>query len=237
MTYAYARIDGALVGAVGGGAGVDREPSWTSYVAVASVDETTAAAEAAGARVLDPPDDTPQGTGRVAVVTDPGGARLGFWQAGTLVGAELVNADGAWNFSDLVTSDLTRAQRFYGDVLRWRIERFAPDDDGGMWALAGYGAHLAELDPETYTRVEEHSAPTWFPDVVASCSVAPDAASDRWGTTFGVTDVDASFARAAELGATVVVPLFDTDYTRMGVVRDPQGADITLSEFRPPTGA
>lgn len=28
--------------------------------------------------------------------------------------------------------------------------------------------------------------------------------------------------------------LFDTAYTRMGTVADPQGATLTLSEYRPP---
>jgi uncharacterized glyoxalase superfamily protein PhnB len=50
-----------------------------------------------------------------------------------------------------------------------------------------------------------------------------------------VADADGAFARAQELGATVVVALLDTDYTRMGIVRDPQGAQLTLSEYRPPS--
>jgi uncharacterized glyoxalase superfamily protein PhnB len=50
-----------------------------------------------------------------------------------------------------------------------------------------------------------------------------------------VADADAAFARALELGATEVTPLFDTEYTRMGTVLDPQGAELTLSEYRPPS--
>ena len=63
---------------------------------------------------------------------------------------------------------------------------------------------------------------------------AADGEPAHWGITFAVADADAAFARAVELGATEVTPLFDTDYTRMGAVQDPQGAVLTLSEYRPP---
>ena len=49
-----------------------------------------------------------------------------------------------------------------------------------------------------------------------------------------MADADAAFARATELGARVITPLFDTDYTRMGTVEDPQGAALNLSQYRPP---
>jgi predicted enzyme related to lactoylglutathione lyase len=51
---------------------------------------------------------------------------------------------------------------------------------------------------------------------------------------FAVADADAAFERALELGARVVTPLFDTAYTTGGVVEDPQGALLTLSQYRPP---
>ena len=51
-----------------------------------------------------------------------------------------------------------------------------------------------------------------------------------------MADAEAALARATRLGATVVAPLIDTPFTRQGVVRDPQGAELTLSEYRPPTG-
>jgi hypothetical protein len=56
----------------------------------------------------------------------------------------------------------------------------------------------------------------------------------HWSVTFAVADADAAFARAESLGAKVVTPPFDTDYTRQGVLQDPQGAEMSLSEYRPP---
>ena len=40
---------------------------------------------------------------------------------------------------------------------------------------------------------------------------------------------------ATERGGRAVSPLFDTDYTRQGTIEDPQGAVLTLSEYRPPS--
>jgi predicted enzyme related to lactoylglutathione lyase len=77
--------------------------------------------------------------------------------------------------------------------------------------------------------------PDGFSDAVAILNPeAADDAASRWNVTFAVADADAAFALAISLGATVVTPLFDTDYTRMSTVKDPQGGILTLSEYRPP---
>ncbi len=49
--------------------------SWTIYFTVADVDSAVAAAEAKGAKVLQPAMDAP-GVGRMATLTDPDGARF-----------------------------------------------------------------------------------------------------------------------------------------------------------------
>ena len=36
------------------------------------------------------------------------------------------------------------------------------------------------------------------------------------------------------LGASVITPPFDVPYSRMAVLRDPQGATFTVSRFTPP---
>ncbi len=236
--YAYARLDGLLVGGVGGPAGNDDPSGWITYVAVASADETVAAVEAGGGRVLAAPVDIPR-AGRVAMCADPAGAVFGLWQAGDNTGAELVNAPGSWNFSDLNVHDPAAAEAFYGAVLGWQTSPLAMGDGqtASMFRVAGYGDFLAERDPEIRERQATEQAPEGFADAVAImnpiAAEAPDA-SPRWAVTFAVADADAAFGRATELGARVVTPLFDTDYTRMGVVEDPQGAALTLSEYRPP---
>jgi predicted enzyme related to lactoylglutathione lyase len=48
-----------------------------------------------------------------------------------------------------------------------------------------------------------------------------------------VEDADATAARAAELGGTVVVPPLDAPWVRMTVINDPQGATFIASQFVP----
>lgn len=236
--YSYARKDGLLVAGVGGPAPAGGEPSgWTTYVWVDSADATAATVLAAGGRVLSPPADI-AGAGRVAVCTDPAGAVFGLWQAAENRGAELVNAPGSWNFSDLTPRDTSEAERFYGTVFGWECDPFemSSGEKASIWRVPGYGEFLAERDPDLRERQAADQAPDGFADAVAILN--PEASDDgpaRWNVVFAVADADAAFSRALGLGATVVTPLFDTTYTRMGTVADPQGAKLTLSEYRPPT--
>lgn len=235
--YAYARMDGLLVAGVGGPPAGSGDPSgWTSYIWVDSADEAAAAVADHGGRVLVAPVDIP-GAGRVGVCSDPSGAVFGLWQAAENRGAELVNAPGTWNFSDLTTGDVAEAEAFYGDVFGWVCDPFAlsAGEKAGIWRVPGYGEFLAARDPELRERQAAAQAPDGFADAVAILN--PEATDDlvsHWNVTFAVADADSAFALAISLGATVVTPLFDTDYTRMGTVKDPQGAILTLSEYRPP---
>jgi predicted enzyme related to lactoylglutathione lyase len=236
VRYAYAVLDGSVVGGVGGPPAGDDPPGWTTYVCVDSADDTVKSVTTAGGRVLLAATDIPR-SGRVAVCADPGGAAFGVWQPAELRGARAVNVPGSWNFSELRTRDPDAAEQFYGEVFGWVREPLAMGDGGqtAMWRLPGYGEFLAQSDPEIHERQKADQAPGGFADAVA-LMMPPEAGTDaaRWTVTFAVADADAATSRAVELGAEVVVPLFDTDYTRMGTVRDPQGATFTLSQYRPP---
>jgi predicted enzyme related to lactoylglutathione lyase len=236
--YAYARLDGLLVAGVGAPAAAGQPSGWTSYVWVDSVDETVATAVAHGGKVLSPPADIP-GAGRFAVCTDSLGATIGLWQAAEHRGAELVNAPGSWNFSDLTTGDAGAAEAFYGAVFGWECDPFewSEGEKASIWRLPGYGEFLVERDPELRARQAEAQAPDGFADAVAILNTTTMDGPSQWNVTFSVADADAAFASAVNLGATVVTPLFDTMYTRMGTVKDPQGGVVTLSQYRPPEPA
>lgn len=238
--YAYALLDGGIVGAVGGPPGPEDPPGWTSYIRVDSADETVAAVDANGGKVLAPPVDIPR-AGRVAQCADPEGAQFGLWQPAELLGVQQVNIAGSWNFSELHTSAFASAEAFYGAVFGWTSTAFFdgdPDSDR-YWRQAGYGDFLAAQDPEVraWQEASAGSIPEGFTDAVAIAQslAREDAdASPRWTITFGVADADASHQKAIELGAETVSPLTDKPFTRQSTVRDPQGAIFTLSEYRPP---
>jgi uncharacterized protein len=68
--------------------------------------------------------------------------------------------------------------------------------------------------------------------------VNPIAADDRttsphWSVTFAVDDADATAAKAKELGGEVVSGPIDAPWTRMAVIKDPQGATFIAGQFVP----
>jgi predicted enzyme related to lactoylglutathione lyase len=229
--YLIASLEGHVVAALAP-AGGDAAPAWNTYVAVDDADASAAAVAAAGGTVILGPLDAGPGR-RLAGCRDPRGATFRLWQAQGRVGAELVNAPGTWNFSDLQTSDAPAAEAFYAPLFGWVFE------DLGIATLVrrpGYGDHLeATVDPGIRDRQAGVVAPPGFEDAVAWVAPSAAGAADRWHVSFTVEDRDDSAARAEDLGATVVVSE-DTDWTRTALVRDPQGAELTLSQFTPPEG-
>ena len=107
---------------------------------------------------------------------------------------------------------------------------------GSMWTLPGYGEHLEEHSPGLREQMAQMRAPEGFIDVVAA--LTPIAADDsdtpaHWSVTFAVDDAEATAARARELGGEVVAGPFDAPWTRMAVIKDPQGATFIASQFVP----
>jgi uncharacterized protein len=234
-TYLVATLRGRDVAAVGSQMpGMPPTPFWTTYVAVDDADAAAARAADAGGAVLAEPFDVGD-AGRMAVLADPEGAVFCVWQAGTAIGAQLVNEPGTWNFSELNVRDPEAAQRFYGAVFGWEVAGLEGMEGGAMWRLPGYGDFLEKRDPELRSRMAELGAPEGFEDVVAMLIPARDeGAPAHWSVTFAVDDADAVAARATELGGTVLEPPMDAPWVRMTVLQDPQGAVFTASKFVPP---
>jgi predicted enzyme related to lactoylglutathione lyase len=114
--YSMAKRDGQTVAALYPSG--DQPPHWNCYVTVESADEAAAKAKALGANVLAEPFDV-MDAGRMAVIADPTGAVLNLWQAGTSIGATLVNTPGALTWNDLLTPDIEKSATFYGELLGW----------------------------------------------------------------------------------------------------------------------
>ena len=105
---------------------------------------------------------------------------------------------------------------------------------GSMIRRPGYGDHLAAtIDPGIHERQADVSAPPGFADAIGWLSpVGPDE-TPHWHVAFTVADRDATAAAVERLGGTVLRRT-DTDWTRDALVRDPQGAEFTASQFTPP---
>ena len=227
--YAVATVDGGA-DVAGLGAAADTAAVWNTYVAVDDADATAARIWAAGGEVSTEPVDVGE-AGRLAVCRDPAGAEFRLWQARGRRGAQRVNAPGCWNFSDLHT-DRPQTAGFYTDVFGWEIE------DLGFATFVrrpGYGDHLeATIDPDIRQRHADVAAPPGFEDAIAWVAAPEPGTGPHWHVTFAVADRDASASEAQQLGAEVLSTQ-DTQWTRTALIRDPQGAVFTASQFTPPT--
>ncbi|MGH2944367.1 MAG: VOC family protein, partial [Solirubrobacteraceae bacterium] len=221
-SYLAARLDGRdVAGITSQRDGAAAPPAWATYIAVDSADATAATALEAGGSVLAEPFDIFE-AGRSAMLADPAGATFFVWQAGEHKGAQVVNAPGSWNWSNLSAGDVEGAKAFYGAVFGWepRTVSFG-EEESTMWSLPGYAEALEARDPGLRRRHAEAGAPEGFSDAVAWL-VRDEDPPPRWAVTFAVDGTDAAAERAVQLGGTVVVAPFDAGPTRVAVLADPQ---------------
>ncbi len=198
------------------------EAAWTTYVWMDDADAAAAKAREAGGSVVAEPTEGLDG-GRVAIVADPAGAAIGIWQPGGHKGAQLVNEPSAWSMSVLNTPDPESAAAFYGSVFGWTTESFGPVT---MFRLPGYEGG-------------EPGQPVSREVVATMAPMGDDRAADtppHWGVDFWVAGADELAERAGRLGGSVVAPPADLPGAplRQGVVADPEGAALSVTELRVP---
>jgi predicted enzyme related to lactoylglutathione lyase len=228
--YVIAKLNGQDVCAIAGpGEGV---AAWRTYITVDDADAAVDRLVSIGASVRMAPTDAGEG-GRAAALADPTGIEFRVWQARRRLGAQVVNEPGAWNFSDLHATDAQAAIAFYRKAFGWE------SDDLGFATLIrrpGYGDHLeATVDPDIRMRQAAVQVPPGFEDAIAWVAANSEHESPRWHVSFTVSDRDRTAATAVRLGAEILRQ-DDSEWTRSAVIRDPQGAEFTASQFTPPSG-
>jgi uncharacterized protein len=203
--------------------------TWNTYIAVDDADATVARVTDAGGEVTFGP-FSPGPAGRTAFCRDPAGAAFRLWQAGRRLGAQAVNEPGSWNFSNLDT-DQPDEIGFYAEVFGWSVEDLG---FATMIRRPGYADHLAAtVDPDIRARHQAGGAPPGFSDAIAWVAPLEPGAGPHWHVAFSVADRDATVDSAKQLGAEVL-GAEDTQWTRTALIRDPQGAVFTASQFTPP---
>ncbi|HEY4827052.1 MAG TPA: VOC family protein [Solirubrobacteraceae bacterium] len=224
--YAIATLDGRDV--AGLSLADPGAASWNTYIAVDDADATAARVADAGGQVPTAP-FAPGPAGRTAFCTDPAGAAFRLWQAGKRLGAQVVNEPGSWNFSDLHT-DRRDTTDFYVGLFGWVVEDLG---FATMVRRPGYADHLAAtVDPDIRARHQAGGAPPGFSDAIAWIAPLEPGTTPHWHVAFAVADRDATVDSATQLGAEVLAAE-DSRWTRTAVIRDPQGAMFTASQFTP----
>ena len=216
------------------------KPAWNTYICVDSADDTAAKVKDAGGEILMGPFDVLD-AGRMAVLADTSGAVFSVGQANKHKGAQLVNAPGTWNWSNLSTRDPEGSQAFYGAVFGWEAQTVAFGElEGTMWRLPGYAEVLEAIDPGLRRRQAQQGVPAGFEDAIGwmlpmtSDQSTADTPSD-WSVTFAVDDTDLIAARTEQLGGTIIVAPFDVPPARIASLSDPQGALFSVNTFTPTT--
>jgi predicted enzyme related to lactoylglutathione lyase len=203
--YVIAECQGAAA------AGIGPQPlgvpaSWTLYLAGDDVDKIAAATPVHGGRVLLQPHDV-GALGRMFIAADPGGAQFGVWQAGTHIGATVVNEPGSLTWEDLRSPEPDATRAFYAAIFGYRLEPL-PD--------AGPDYHLFARPGDDVP--------------LGGMGTMPAKGSGHWVVYFAVPDAEAAVAAAERAGGRVLERDFDSVYGRMAELADPDGATFYVLE-------
>lgn len=179
--YRLAGLPGGLVAAFGP-AEDPGDPYWTVYVGTADLEASVRAYVAAGGTVVVPPEAVGE-VGASAVVRDPAGLPLSFWQPGTHLGTYGAGSGEPGTLAGvrLLGADPAPTAPFLATALGWRMR---PD---GTISHAG------------------RPVAAWSPPV--------PGARRGWLVEFAVADVAAAAARALELGARPAAPALEATAT------------------------
>ena len=210
MTYTMLRLGGSDVG---GAYQLMKEqvdahvpPHWMLYIKVESADASAAKAVKLGAKQIVEPSDIPN-VGRFAVLQDPTGAAISVFQPGKHRGLTTFQQIGALCWADLNCTDPAKAAAFYGEWLGWK---FDTGKDGYRHIINGTNNEdmIGGIPPQMH---------------------APPGTPSHWMSYFAVADCKAAAAKAAELGASTLMPAnLIPEVGTIAVLADPQGAVFAL---------
>jgi predicted enzyme related to lactoylglutathione lyase len=129
-------------------------------------------------------------------------------------------ASGTPNWVDVQTTDTAAAKQFYGELFGWVYNDQPIDEANGIYYSI---ATLRGLDVGAISPLGEQAA----------AGVPP-----HWNSYVSVDDIEATCAKVAPAGGTVVAPPFDVmDAGRMSVIQDPTGAVFLLWQAKNHIGA
>lgn len=199
--YAVASTDSADAAGIGPLPGPDVRSAWTLYLASDDADAIAAAVSQHGGRVLLAPGDVGD-RGRMLLAADPTGAPFGVWQAGSTIGAEVVDQPGGLCWEDLRSPDPDAARDFYAALFGYQYEGLdMAGPDYTMFRLPQEQAPLGGVGPMMGAQGPAH-----------------------WLVYFGVADTHRAVAAAERSGGGVVAPAVQTPYGVMAGLADPAGA-------------
>lgn len=115
---------------------------------------------------------------------------------------------GAFYWNELMTRDVERAKKFYGETLGWSFDGMPMPEGGGTYWVAKSGngpvAGILDISGPEFGQVPE-----------------------SWMSYIAVDDVDARVQKALKAGAKLMKPVFDVPGVgRIAILMEPGGAGI-----------
>ncbi|MGW0466352.1 VOC family protein [Streptomyces sp. NPDC003027] len=212
--YGFFKLDGRTVAALGPLTEEGADSAWTVYFQSPDADATARAAEQNGGTVRTEPFDV-MDVGRMAQLTDPGGADFAVWQPATVKGLEKTSDDNTLCWTELHVADPRAALDFYGKLFGWRSQEM--EAPGMTYRVVS----TAEGDQEDRS--------------FGGIAELLDGGEARWIPYFGVADTDETVARTQGSGGSVLMPAADVpDVGRIAWLADPFGAAFAVIKPAPP---
>jgi predicted enzyme related to lactoylglutathione lyase len=207
--FMFARDGVPVAGGMGPMPDTPADDRWRVYLASDDITKTVELAEREGANLISPIMDVAD-LGRQAVLLDPSGAKVGTWQPGTFPGFTVLGEHGAPSWFELHTRDHGPTVAFYRTVFGWETQ------------VEG------DTDEFRYTTVRDPEGAGLVAGVMDATPFLPAGEPPSWYVYWEVDDVEASAARAVELGGTVVSGCEATPYGDLAQLADPAGARFNL---------
>ena len=184
---------------------------WLGYISVDDVDATVSKVKDLGGTVEIQPMEVFT-AGRMAVINDPGGARLALWQGKEHKGSKLIGSTGTVCWNELATREIDACKNFYQGLFEWQAQAKPVD---------GMDYTLFMLNDKSVSGMLEMTK-EW------------GEMPSHWMTYFAVDDCDKSAEKASSLGGEVCVPPTDIEGVgRFSVITDPQGAVFSVITLLP----
>ncbi len=150
--------------------------------------------------------------GTMLVATDPSGAAVGAWQAGTFSGLGVHGEPGTPCWFELHTKAYDGAVDFYRSAFGWKT------------------SVMSDTPQFRYTNLgEAHEAKAGIMD---ASGYLPESVPSFWVIYFDVSDVHESVAQAVALGGSLVSPVEETPFGLIATIADPTGVTCKLRQQR-----
>ena len=211
--YATAHLGDHHAAGIGPKQSEQQPTAWSLYIGTDDVDALAREVTEAGGTVVVPPFDVGD-QGRMAVFQDPVGAVISAWQ--TARGNDFsTDAPNAFGWAELNARGVQGVIPFYERLFGW-THRTTGGDEG--------------VPPYVEFQVDGES-------IVGAQDMGPEVPTEvpaHWLVYFRVDDVDESFQKAIDAGATEIVGPQDYPGGRFAVLTDPQGATFALFKSAAP---